>query len=88
MDVKQRAAAANKIMLDKDKKITKLENDVKTLTKDTLLLKKQLAQTVRGMIAMEKKLNRSYHTGHAATISINRLAQQFAELQRKLTRKR
>lgn len=87
MDAKQRTVAANKIMLEKEKRVAALEREVKALKADTLLLKKQLAQAVRGMSAMEKKMNRTYHSGHTSTIAVNRLSQQLAELQKEFQRK-
>lgn len=46
---------------DKDKKIAALEKQVGTLEKQVQTLHKQLVQAVRGMSALEKKLNRVYH---------------------------
>lgn len=54
-------------MTDADKKIAKLEKEVETL-------KKQLAQAVRGLTAMERKLNRVYHSNQSLSGQVQAIA--------------
>lgn len=60
-------------MDDKDKKIAALEKDV-------TLLKKQLAQAVRALTQMEKKMTRVYHDHNNVARTVQNISAQLSQL--------